>query len=88
MVGEELLAVQNPGKVDLQSLKELKRLLGVHHFEAEEISRRYRDRGMAGRFRRLDVAIDWIALAKRVEEIAQAARFNGGVDGRKTVPNC
>src|ERR1700723_576487 len=47
MVGEALLTVQNAGKVDLQSLEELKRLLGVHHFEAEEISRRYRDRGIA-----------------------------------------
>ena len=40
MVGEALLTVQNAGKVDLQSLEELKRLLGVHHFEAEEISGR------------------------------------------------
>ena len=35
MVGEVLLAVQNTGKVDLQSLKELKRLLGVHHFASD-----------------------------------------------------
>src|SRR4029077_3613017 len=58
MVGEALLTVQNTGEVDLQSLEELKRLLGVHHFEAEEISRRYWNRGIASSLRRLGVAID------------------------------
>jgi hypothetical protein len=87
MVGEMLLTVQNTSKVDLQSLEELKRLLGVHHFEAEEISRRDGGRSIAGRLRCLDVAIDGIAFAKRVEEIAQAAWFNAGTDGRKTAPN-
>jgi hypothetical protein len=82
-----LFAVQNTPDVDVEEFEELERLLSVHHLQAEQIGRRNRNASIAGRFGGGGIAIDEIAFAERVKEIAQAARLHAGMDWRQTAPD-
>src|SRR5271165_816858 len=86
-IGESLLAVQHPAKIDVQRLEHLERVLRVHHLEAEEIGRRDWRRRHPRQFRGGGIAVDRIGLAERAEEIAQSAGLDARMGGRKLTPD-
>jgi len=84
---EALFAVQQLREVGAKHGEEFEGLLGIHHFQAKQVGRRHRRRGIAGGLRRGVVVVDRIGLAERLAKKPQSPGLDVGGDRREASPD-